>query len=156
MQIGSALKVFGAVAIALALSWPTQASLPRSDTAAFMVLFRTDSATVDEQSIQTLKKHIILELDARFDGPIAVIGNCDTEEMDVSLARAEAVKAKLVELGVPASRISVHSRGDKTLLIPTPPGVSEILNRRVEIVIDRLCGKSCPPETYRDSGSSRD
>lgn len=157
MQKGLAWRTYlGALVFALSISWPSLASLPPPDFSWYAVFFKPDSVVVDEAFIQIMKQNIIPAASGRFDGPITLYGHCDTEETDVSLARAEAVKAKLLELGVPASRISVHSRGDNALLVRTPPGVSEPQNRRVEIQLERLCGKSCPPETYRDSGSSRD
>lgn len=156
MQKGLAWRTYlGALVIALSISWPSLAALPPPNFAWYAVFFKPNSAIVDEAFIQIMKQNLIPAASSRFDGPITLYGHCDTEEKDVSLARAEAVKAKLMELGVPASRISVHSRGDNALLVRTPPGVSEPQNRRVEIQLERLCGESCPPEAF-DSGSSRD
>jgi OmpA-OmpF porin, OOP family len=157
MHIEMPLKSsFCATVAALAISLPSLAWLPPPDTATFMVFFSTDSTSVTEQGMRTMREHLIREANGRYDGPITVTGHCDTEEKDVSLARAEAVVAKLIELGIPASRMSVQSRGDLALLVLTPPGVREPQNRRVEIFIERLCGKSCPEEKFQDSGSSRD
>jgi len=154
MHIAMPLKSYFCSAVAaLSISLPSLAWLPPPDTATFMVFFPTDSAVVSEQGMRNMREQLIREANGRYDGPITVTGHCDTEEKDVSLARAEAVKAKLIELGIPASRMSVHSRGDQALLVPTPPGVREPQNRRVEIFLERLCGKSCPEEKFQDSGS---
>ena len=41
----------------------------------------------------------------------------------------------LVRNGVPASAISIRDFGQTDLLVPTGPGVRELQNRRVEIVL---------------------
>jgi outer membrane protein OmpA-like peptidoglycan-associated protein len=55
--------------------------------------------------------------------------------MALSLRRANSVKDTLVRDGVPATAISVFGIGEKGLRVPTPDGVGEPQNRRVEIVI---------------------
>ena len=47
---------------------------------------------------------------------------------------AQAVAAALERLGVPRSDMVVSGRGMNDLRVPTPPGVREPQNRRVEIV----------------------
>ena len=53
----------------------------------------------------------------------------------VDYSRANAVKDALVRNGVPATAIAVVGRGEQGLLVPTPDGVREPQNRRVEIVL---------------------
>lgn len=53
----------------------------------------------------------------------------------LSRRRAEAVRAELVHLGVPASDIGVAWKGEADPRVPTPNGVREAQNRRVEIII---------------------
>ncbi len=53
----------------------------------------------------------------------------------LSVRRAEAVKKVLVGLGVPASAITTVGKGESAPLVPTPDGVREPQNRRVEIVL---------------------
>ncbi|PWR21389.1 OmpA family protein [Zavarzinia aquatilis] len=53
----------------------------------------------------------------------------------LSVKRAEAVKAVLVGLGVPAANIVTIGKGESAPLVPTPDGVREPQNRRVEIVL---------------------
>ena len=48
--------------------------------------------------------------------------------------RADAVKAEMVRMGVPANDIATVARGESSLLVPTADGVREPRNRRVEIV----------------------
>src|SRR5215467_480207 len=52
----------------------------------------------------------------------------------LSERRANAVAAALERLGVPRSDMIVSGRGMNDLRVPTPPGVREPQNRRVEIV----------------------
>jgi OOP family OmpA-OmpF porin len=52
----------------------------------------------------------------------------------LSERRANAVAAALERLGVPRSDMVVAGRGMNDLRVPTPPGVREPQNRRVEIV----------------------
>jgi outer membrane protein OmpA-like peptidoglycan-associated protein len=55
----------------------------------------------------------------------------------LSVRRADAVKAELVRLGVPAASITAIGRGESNPLVPTADGVREPQNRRVEIQIQR-------------------
>ncbi|MBM3539422.1 MAG: OmpA family protein [Alphaproteobacteria bacterium] len=59
----------------------------------------------------------------------------DRYNMALSMRRANAVKAELVRSGVPESQISVLGRGESEPLVPTPDGVREPQNRRVEILL---------------------
>jgi outer membrane protein OmpA-like peptidoglycan-associated protein len=52
----------------------------------------------------------------------------------LSERRANAVAAALERLGVPRSDMAVSGRGENDLRVPTPDGVREPQNRRVEIV----------------------
>jgi hypothetical protein len=53
----------------------------------------------------------------------------------LSERRAEAVRSELSRLGVPDSSISVTAAGESDPAVPTPDGVPERENRRVEIVM---------------------
>ena len=55
----------------------------------------------------------------------------------LSVRRADAVKAELVRLGVPATSITAIGRGESNPLVPTADGVREPQNRRVEIQIQQ-------------------
>jgi outer membrane protein OmpA-like peptidoglycan-associated protein len=54
----------------------------------------------------------------------------------LSQRRATAVKAALQSMGVPAARIHADWKGETRPMVPTPPGVREERNRRVEIVLE--------------------
>jgi len=55
----------------------------------------------------------------------------------LSLARAEAVKKALVEMGIPAENLVVVGKGEEDLLTPRQgPGFSGIENRRVVVIVN--------------------
>jgi hypothetical protein len=69
---------------------------------------------------------------------IVATGHTDTSgsaqyNMGLSVRRADAVKAELVRLGVPAGNIVTIGKGQNDLLVPTKDGVREAQNRRVSI-----------------------
>ena len=71
---------------------------------------------------------------------VSLTGHTDTVgteayNMALSLRRANAAKAVLVSLGVPAHEISVAGKGKTEPLVQTGDGVREPKNRRVEIVL---------------------
>lgn len=71
---------------------------------------------------------------------VTATGHTDTAgpadyNMALSLRRANAVKDQLVHDGVRADDISVVGLGETSPMVPTPDGVREAQNRRVEIVI---------------------
>ena len=71
---------------------------------------------------------------------IVVTGHTDTMGDPIyndklSLDRAKAVSKLFVARGFPAASISVAGRGQRELLVQTPPNKSEPLNRRVEITV---------------------
>ncbi len=53
----------------------------------------------------------------------------------LSLKRADAIKERLVRDGLDPKSISVAGRGELDLAVPTPNGVHEPRNRRVEITV---------------------
>jgi OmpA-OmpF porin, OOP family len=71
---------------------------------------------------------------------IMVTGHADSSgsagyNQRLSERRAQAVRAELVRQGVPAGEIVTVGRGETQLAVPTPDGVREPRNRRVEIVL---------------------
>jgi len=74
------------------------------------------------------------------DAKISMVGHADTAEASVplSISCAPAAKMRLLEMRIPADRIFVFARGDKGILVQTPPGTREPQNRRVEFVIQKL------------------
>jgi outer membrane protein OmpA-like peptidoglycan-associated protein len=71
---------------------------------------------------------------------IVVVGHTDrvgrdTDNDALALRRAETVRTILIGRGLPAASIVTAGRGERELLVPTPDGVAEPRNRRVEIVV---------------------
>lgn len=71
---------------------------------------------------------------------VLVVGHTDAVGSDqindaLGLRRAEAVRTALIALGVPAGDVQAISRGKRAPAVPTPDGVAEPRNRRVEIIV---------------------
>jgi len=60
----------------------------------------------------------------------------DLYNMGLSKRRAEVVGNAMVELGVSADEIGLSWKGEREPLVPTPDGIREPQNRRVEIIIE--------------------
>ena len=60
----------------------------------------------------------------------------DAYNLALSRRRADAVRAELVRLGIPANQIAVVAKGEAEPLVPTADGVREPQNRRVQIVLN--------------------
>ncbi|SJZ87476.1 OmpA family protein [Enhydrobacter aerosaccus] len=116
---------------------PPPAAAPSAPS--FMVFFDWDRANLSQQALATIQQ----AADAyktKGNARITATGHTDTSgpesyNMALSLRRANAVKDALVRDGVPATAISVVGRGESQPLVPTPDGVREPQNRRVEIVV---------------------
>jgi OOP family OmpA-OmpF porin len=85
-----------------------------------------------DDAVATAEKHGIVEY--------SVTGHADRAgseayNLDLSLRRANAVRDALIERGVKAGGISVAGRGEAEPAVPTPDGVPEAANRRVEIIL---------------------
>ena len=105
----------------------------------FMVFFDWDRSNLSQQALATIGQAAQV-YKTKGNARITATGHTDTSgpeayNMALSLRRANAVKDALVRNGVPAQAITVIGRGEQGLLVPTPDGVREPQNRRVEIVI---------------------
>jgi outer membrane protein OmpA-like peptidoglycan-associated protein len=113
---------------------------PQVSSPSFMVFFDWDRSNLSQQALQTIGQ-AAAAFKAKGNARITATGHTDTSgpenyNMALSLRRANAVKDALVRNGVPATAIAVIGRGEQGLLVPTPDGVREPQNRRVEIVIN--------------------
>lgn len=111
------------------------AALPRS----FMVFFDWDRSDVTAEADAILTDAAQY---AKTTGAvrIATTGHADRSgsdayNMGLSMRRAEAIKARLLALGVAENEISMDAKGEREPLVPTDDGVREPQNRRVEIVL---------------------
>jgi outer membrane protein OmpA-like peptidoglycan-associated protein len=103
------------------------------------IYFATGSAAIDADGARTLDG-AIAEITRRQSVDVSVDGHSDTAgdpeaNRRLSLARAEAVRDRLVAAGVPAAAITLRYHGKGNLLVPTADNVSEPRNRRVEVVV---------------------
>ena len=114
----------------------TLAALP-GKPATFLLYFLEGKDELTAESKGELEK-VFAELKRRPLPDIVVIGHTDTMGSlpfndRLSLARAERLREMMIELGIPAERITAAGRGKRELLVPTDDMVSEARNRRVEI-----------------------
>lgn len=99
------------------------------------------SGTADLRDDSKAKLNEILEMvSVRQPAYINVIGHSDRKGSDeynirLSLERAEVVKKWLLDQNVEVADIFVESYGENDPVIPTPDGVAEPKNRRVELLI---------------------
>jgi OOP family OmpA-OmpF porin len=112
---------------------------PMPAATSFMVFFDWDRSNLSAQALATIKQAADA-FRAKGSARITATGHTDTSgpdgyNMALSLRRANAVKDALVQNGVPATAIAVVGVGKGGLLVPTPDGVREPQNRRVEIVL---------------------
>lgn len=103
----------------------------------YLVFFDWDDDRPNTESGAVILK--ILD-DYKIDDPgqVRLTGHADRSgpekyNMDLSRRRAENIKALLVEAGIPAGKIVVNFAGETQPLRPTPDGVREARNRRVEV-----------------------
>jgi outer membrane protein OmpA-like peptidoglycan-associated protein len=105
----------------------------------FIVYFRTEAYELTSETIRTLSR-VLEEIKIRNSTDIIVSGQTDTvgsaeKNQALSLKRAKMVADFLVSKGVNPENIAVTYHGKGNPLIPTPDGVSEPRNRRVEIMV---------------------
>jgi len=103
----------------------------------FTVYFITGTDELTAESKADLQ-NILAALKDRPLPDVQVIGHTDTVgdllgNDRLSAQRAETVKSFLVQIGIPAERITTAGRGERELLVRTPDETDEPRNRRVEI-----------------------
>ncbi|HVM80177.1 MAG TPA: OmpA family protein [Stellaceae bacterium] len=119
---------------------------PAGPSRSFRVYFDFNRASLTPEG-----ERVVREAAAAFrqtgSARIDVTGYTDTSgsaqyNLALSKRRAEVVKAALIRAGVPAAAMAVSWRGESNPRVPTPDGVREPQNRRVEIVISRAPRRS--------------
>lgn len=105
----------------------------------YTLYFVEGSDTLTEDSKAVLEK-MFGDLATRPVPDVLVVGHTDavgSDEFNDVLAqkRAEAVRASLIARGIDGKDIVAIAKGKRELLVPTPDGVAEPRNRRVEIVV---------------------
>lgn len=103
----------------------------------YVLYFVTGTAELTDESRRLLPE--ITAAIARRKAPdVGVSGHADRTgspeaNMRLSLQRATAIRDALVADGVKESLIEVSSHGDNNPIVPTPRGVAEPRNRRVDV-----------------------
>jgi outer membrane protein OmpA-like peptidoglycan-associated protein len=105
----------------------------------FILYFKLDSTELLPESKFLIPK-IIDAIHQRASFDISVNGHSDRtgEEaynLDLSQRRAEYVEDLLIKAGIDKKYITTTSHGEGNPLIPTPDGVAEPKNRRVEVIV---------------------
>lgn len=120
---------------------PAPAPMPaRAAEANFLVFFDFNSATVTPEAEQALRQ-AVERAKAFGDGPmVSIVGHTDASGGDaynraLGMRRADAVAAKLTELGLKAVSVSTVSVGESDPLVPTADGVREPQNRRATVTL---------------------
>ena len=105
----------------------------------FLVFFDFDKSTITDAGRQVLDAAAAaVKRDQAV--RIELTGYTDTVgtqqyNLNLSRKRAEAVRDYLTKQGIPQDRMNVAWKGKEDLRVPTPDGVREPQNRRVEIVL---------------------
>jgi len=114
---------------------PVQGMAPNS----YIVLFDFDKSNINKAGKAVLEQVLA---DAKKMGgvKISATGHADRAgsedyNMALSLRRADSVREALIAGGVSPDAITVAGRGESEPAVPTPDGVKEQANRRVEIVL---------------------
>ncbi|MGH7046191.1 MAG: OmpA family protein [Stellaceae bacterium] len=104
----------------------------------FTVFFPWDSATLTPEGGQIVQA-AATAFKAGAPSAVQVTGYTDTSgspayNQGLSERRAQSVASALEQDGIPQTALAVTGQGPNDLRVPTPPGVREPQNRRVEIV----------------------
>jgi len=105
--------------------------------------FASGSARIDEAKARDALQPFVDELSQLPNGGvIKIVGHTDSrgqaaKNQALSLARANAVKAVLVDMGVDASQVETVGRGEADAIANNATAQGRALNRRVEITLTR-------------------
>jgi outer membrane protein OmpA-like peptidoglycan-associated protein len=116
---------------------PSQSAALQEPQSKYEVYFAFDRADVTPEGAKILRAAAKSAMAGNL-ARIEVVGHTDTVgpvayNQRLSERRATAVKQALLADGVPADTIEAHGVGKAGLAVPTPDGVREPKNRRVEI-----------------------
>ena len=105
----------------------------------FTLNFHENSSELTEDSKGVFEK-VLAAIKQRDVVDVVVVGHTDavgTDAFNDDLARkrAEAIRDALLARGLAAGDVAAIGRGKRELLVPTPDGIAEPRNRRVEIVV---------------------
>jgi len=120
---------------------PPEAPMVAVTQEPYVINFGLDKASIDAEA-GALIDQIKADLDSTRAARLLVIGHASragsqAHNMRLSQRRAEAVKAKLLDLEVQAGAIVTEALGETDPLVTTADGVREPRNRRVEVTVER-------------------
>jgi OOP family OmpA-OmpF porin len=118
---------------------PPPAAAPPAPARQFVVYFEFDKSNLTPEGARVVQD-AAAAYKATGSAKVAITGFTDaagTQQYNLGLSkrRADTVRAALVRNGVPDGAIAEAWRGKENLAVPTPDGVREPRNRRVEIVL---------------------
>jgi OmpA-OmpF porin, OOP family len=118
---------------------PPAAAPPPAAQKQFVVYFEFDRYNLTPEGSKVVQD-AAAAFRATGSARVAITGYTDaagTQQYNLGLSkrRADAVHRALVQAGVPDGVIAEAWRGKENLAVPTPDGVREPRNRRVEIVL---------------------
>jgi len=105
--------------------------------AMYLVFFDFDASNINNDAEDVIETVVNEVLSRNLNG-VDIVGHTDTSgssayNQRLANRRANAVKAALVERGVPANMITTNSRGENELLVDTQDDIREPANRRAVI-----------------------
>ena len=106
--------------------------------APYTVYFGLDSARLDGEAMATLDQ-VAGEYQDVVPPRVLVVGHTDTSgpidyNIVLSQRRAEAVSRALAARGIASEVMQLEAYGEERLMVPTPDGTVERMNRRVEVM----------------------
>jgi outer membrane protein OmpA-like peptidoglycan-associated protein len=117
---------------------PALAAQP-ARAARFTLYFVEGKDRLTDES-QRLVDSTLAEIAARPVPDVLVVGHTDAVGSHaandaLALQRAEAIRSELIRRGIAPDNVQAIARGKREPAVPTPDGVAEARNRRVEIVV---------------------
>lgn len=108
-------------------------------TSEFVVYFEWDRANINQAAAETMDAAVARARQCNI-AKVQVVGHTDTsassqESMNISVVRANVVRAYLAAAGIPERLITSRGAGETELARATSDGVREPLNRRTSVVI---------------------
>ncbi|MDK9723217.1 MAG: OmpA family protein [Rhodospirillales bacterium] len=121
------------------LAAPAPAPVKPKEPKNFLVFFDFDKSDITPEAQKIIEQAVAYAKAGNLTR-VELTGHADRSgsnkyNMALSMRRAKAVQAAMVKLGMSDKAIGMTAKGEEQPLVPTPDGVREPQNRRVEIVL---------------------